>query len=446
MKNRCAVDKTADCSYITIFGKKIHRAWIILIGCCFLQAGSMGAILGSVGVFYVPVCTELGFARSELSLHITAYFLSSVFALPLAGRIIQKYDLRIVITVSAVACAFAAILCSTYDYVWQWICSGVVYGTFGCCVFQIPAATMLGNWFKKRAGVAMGISAGFASIAAAVLAPFYSYMIQLNGWRFTYLIQGILVVCLILPWSLTVFRLTPAEVGSLPYGWNESDSNICTDTSNASHCEPSGVSVKEALHSVSFVALFIFAGIAVWIGSGFDSHLPSFAESRGLDPIFAALVVTALQLGSFSEKLVMGFVNDKFGVRRTVYIEFAVVSVGILGLMFAQEPWQFLVAAFLFGVQDSFTSISVPLIAREVFGSKNYARIYSWVRTGSGIVGSCAVWLVGLSYDLGGTYLWAFAAALVACVVGSILVAIVYKYNHFSCGLNFDKAQAVHTD
>lgn len=415
-----------DNSYFSLGGKlKIHRAWIVLAGCCFLQAGSLGAILGSVGVFYVPICTELGFARSELALHITAYFLSSVFALPLAGKLISKYDLRIVISVSAVACALAAGLCSAYTQVWQWICSGVVYGTFGCCVFQVPAAAMLGNWFKKRAGIAMGISAGVASVATAIFAPMYSWVIQLAGWRFAYVVQAGIVLCFILPWSLTVLRLRPAEVGALPYGWDPAEHD---GESAVEQVGTQGVPLDRALKSVSFVALFVFAGIAVWIGSGFDSHLPGYAESRGLDPMLAAWVVTSLQLGSFTEKMIMGFVNDKFGVRRTVYIEFVVVSIGVLGLIFAQAPWQFFVAGFLFGVQDSFTSISVPLMVREVFGPKDYARIYAWVRTGSGLVGSCAVWMVGLSYDLAGTYVWAFVGALVVCVLGAVLVSVVYAF------------------
>jgi len=378
-----------------------------------------------VGVFYVPVCTELGFARSELALHITAYFLSSVFALPLAGRLISRYDLRIVISVSAIVCAAAAMLCSTYTQVWQWICSGIVYGTFGCCVFQVPAASMLGNWFKKRAGIAMGISAGVASIATAVLAPLYSWIIQLHGRLFAYVVQGCIVLCFILAWSLTVLRLRPAEVGALPYGWDPADHDGETD---ASQVGIQGVPLDKALKSVSFVALFVFAGIAVWIGSGFDSHLPGYAESRGLDPIAAAWVVTALQLGSFTEKMIMGFVNDRFGVRLTVYLEFVVVSLGVGGLIFASAPWQFFLAGFLFGVQDSFTSISVPLMVREIFGPKDYARIYAWVRTGSGLVGSCAVWMVGLSYDLAGTYVWAFVCALVVCALGAVLVAVVYGF------------------
>lgn len=384
----------------------------------------MGAILGSVGVFYVPVCEELGFARSELSLHITAYFLSSVFALPLAGRIIAKYDLRIVISVCAVACALAAGMCSTYTHVWQWVCSGAVYGIFGCCVFQVPAATMLGNWFKKRGGIAMGISAAVASIAAAILAPVYSWIIMMTGWRIAYLAQGCIVLALILPWSLTVFRLRPCEVGALPYGWTAKDENAPFDVNQVG---TQGVPLNKALKSASFIALFAFAGIAVFIGSGFDSHLPGYAQSIGLNPMMAAWTVTALQLGSFVEKLVMGTINDKIGVRKTVYIEFVIVALGAVGLIISDSPQALLFSCFLFGVQDSFTSISVPMMTREVFGPKNYAQIYSWLRIGSGLVGSCAVWLVGLSYDIGGTYVWAFVAALIVCVLGAVLVKVIYS-------------------
>ena len=45
-----------------------------------------------------------------------------------------------------------------YTAPWMCICSGIVFGTFGCCVFTIPLVSMIGNWFHKRTGVAMGIA------------------------------------------------------------------------------------------------------------------------------------------------------------------------------------------------------------------------------------------------------------------------------------------------
>ena len=48
--------------------KKFHYAWLIFLGCCCMMAGGMACVLTTAGVFYVPVCDELGFSRGEISL------------------------------------------------------------------------------------------------------------------------------------------------------------------------------------------------------------------------------------------------------------------------------------------------------------------------------------------------------------------------------------------
>ena len=45
----------------TIKKPNIHYAWLILIACCALQAGSQGTIFDTLGVFNSPVCNDLGF-------------------------------------------------------------------------------------------------------------------------------------------------------------------------------------------------------------------------------------------------------------------------------------------------------------------------------------------------------------------------------------------------
>ena len=79
---------------------RLHYAWLILIGCCFMQAGGLGAVLDAAGVFFVPVCDDLGFTRSELSLYLTFYFIATVFAMPLVGKWITKYNVNRVLSVS----------------------------------------------------------------------------------------------------------------------------------------------------------------------------------------------------------------------------------------------------------------------------------------------------------------------------------------------------------
>ena len=40
---------------------RLHYAWFILAGCCILQGATLGLINNCAGVFYSPICKELGF-------------------------------------------------------------------------------------------------------------------------------------------------------------------------------------------------------------------------------------------------------------------------------------------------------------------------------------------------------------------------------------------------
>ncbi len=418
---------TTHGSYVTFGGHRLHKAWIILIGCCFLQAATLAPIMGCQGNFVVPICNELGCGRSEISVFNTAYWLSMIPALPVAGRILAKHDTRKVMTASTVAVALAVGAMGFYTAPWMWICSGIVFGTFGCCVFTIPLVSMIGNWFHKRTGVAMGIATAVSALAIVVLSPFLQWCISQFGWRNAYFVEMLIVVVFALPWTVLVFRDEPGQWGAEPYGLDDQANAELQERTGLDFQGQPGVPLAQALRSVPFVMLFLFAGIAAMIGSGFDSHLPGYADSLGLSAEFGAYLVSALAFGSFCEKLVMGWVNDRFGVWAGVTAEFAMVSIGVVGLLVLREPLLLVAFTFLFGVQDSFTNVSLPLLVRKVFGSRSYTEIFSWTRMGAGIFGSFAAVLVGLSYDTTGSYAPAFLGALVAVLLGAAFVFVAFK-------------------
>ncbi len=416
-----------DRSYLTLFGKKIHRAWIILIGCCFLQAGGTGAILLSAGVFYVPICNELGFARSEISLWMTAYFIATIPAMPIAGKILTRFNVTVPMSVSIVVIAAAIAAMSTYTEIWQWIVSGAIVGAFGALVLMMPSAVMIGNWFASKSGLAMGLSACASALAGAFLSPMYHTVIETAGWRNAYLVEALIVVVLCLPWALFVFKLRPEDKGARPYGIDRYVAKRESAKEAGKNVpETREIPYKRALFSVSFAMLFVFGCLSAFIGSGYDGHMPGIAISFGFDPAVGALMLSALQLGSFADKLLMGWLNDAVGVQRTIYIEFLLVILGVAGIMLVRNETLLLVCAFLFGVQDSLISVSVPLLVRQMFGVQNYVQLYAWLRVGVGIFGSFASVVVGLCFDLTGSFIPALGIALGAAIVGAIVVAIAY--------------------
>ncbi len=419
--------KGAPC--VKIAGRRMHYAWIILVGCCFVQAGGTGAILLSAGVFYVPICEDLGFARYEISLWMTAYFIATIPATPLASRILERFDVSIPMGISICVITCAIALMGTYTQIWQWIISGIVIGAFGSCVLMIPSAAMIGNWFAKKAGLAMGISACSSALSGVILSPLFNSVIMTYGWRACYYLEAAIVFILCMPWALLVFRLEPCRVGMCPYGLeSQFDKDALGDTPEILSFSGVDIPYHRALRSSSFIAMFVFAGAAAILGSGYDGHLPGVAISYGLDPTVGALLLSALQLGSFADKLLMGFLNDRIGVQKTLYIELAVVSIGALGLMVSSSPVLLMVSAFLFGVQDSLVAVSLPLLVRQVFGVKNYVKLYALLRVSVGACGSFASVLVGLTYDITGAFTLAFGIALILALLGFITITLSYVW------------------
>ena len=239
------------------------------------------------------------------------------------------------------------------------------------------------------------------------------------GWRAAYVVQGVAILALGLWFTLFVVRLRPADVGAIPYGVTLAEARERA----AEVAEAGGRKAQErvpwrSIMSVPFVALFLFAGISSLIGSGFDAHLAGHGVAKGLDPLMSSLLVSALFLGSGADKLIMGWLNDKIGVNRTVFIEYALVIAGMLGLVLTSQPVALLVFAFLFGVQDSFISVSLPLLVRKFFGVERTGQVLGWVSIGSGVFGSFGSRLVGYSYDVAGSYDPAFLAGVGLCAVG----------------------------
>ena len=67
----------------------------------FFSTGSRFAF----GLVLKPMADDLGWTRSSLSLVATTFFIVSALTMPLMGRLIDRYSLRLIIAVSALIAA-----------------------------------------------------------------------------------------------------------------------------------------------------------------------------------------------------------------------------------------------------------------------------------------------------------------------------------------------------
>lgn len=404
---------------ITIFGKRIHYAWLILTGCCFMQAGGLGAVLDAAGVFFVPVCESLGFTRSEISLYLTFYFVATVVAMPIVGQWITKFNINRLLSIAFLLVALAVAAMGFYTEPWQWWASGLVFGLAGSFIFVVPAPILIGNWFHTNKGIALGAAMSFSGIGGAALSPLFTIFIQDFGWRHAYLLAAIVMAILVLPWTLFVFKLHPEDIGLKPYGWNKEESSN-TEFGSGNTDEFGGVTASRAIRTIPFWCMFLFSGLIAYF-AGFNAHLPGFASSVGFDPLVGSSLLSAVMVGNVVEKYIVGFLNDRIGVQFTVNIQLTMVALGLLGFTLAGNNLPFLyVSAFLFGAQNSLVSVSTPLLIRQIFGGKDYAKIYAYARIGTGVIGCLGPLTVAGMFDATGSFVPAFLLG-----VGIVLLAFI---------------------
>lgn len=394
----------------------MHYAWRILVGCCFLQAGALGLVLNSAGVFFSPICQELGFAQGGIAAYLTCYSWATCIGMLLVARFFPRIDTRISMSVSAALVIVALGAMSTYHELWQWYVSGVIFGLAGSFLFIVPAPILIANWFSKKTGMATGIAMAFSGIGAAVFSPLLTWLIGIMGWRSTYLIAAGIMAAMVLPFTLFVFRFSPEKFGMKPYGWEEGLS-----TNDTKDLEKGGVPLRRALPTLAFVCLFVLAGLSSCFGA-YNNQFPNFALTIGETTMFGATLISVAMVGNISSKIIMGFVSDVIGVFSTTIIQIALIAASMVLFALSANPIVLYAAAFLYGFQSNIVSVSIPMLIKEVFGAKNYTEIFSFIRIGTGIIGGIGITFVASSYDVFGAYTVAFYAGVGICILAALCV------------------------
>ena len=394
----------------------IHYAWRIMIGCCFLQAGALGAIMNSGGIFFVPICNDLGLDRGAIALYLTFYFIATTFTYPFVAKFLPKWDFRKFLTGCFLILAAVEAATGFFTELWQWYVGGVILGIAGALVFVVASTVLIENWFVEKRGTALGIAMCGSGIGGVVFPILGNYLIETIGWRMAYPAIAVIICILVLPWTMFVFRLHPSDLGLEPYGAEKAKEM------EAAAANEKGMPAKKAIFTLAFVCIFLYAGIEA-LFSGYNNHLPGFAESIGYSAAFGASILSLAQLGYTVATLVMGWVTDKIGVAASTYITLGITALSLLGFSFFQDEIPLIISAFVFGMNSVIITISVPTLISDIFGKKHFAEILPYSRM-SGIIGCFGAAAIGACFDITGSYVGSFLAGVGILAACAILVGI----------------------
>ena len=261
------------------------------------------------------------------------------------------------------------------------------------------------------AGVHTGIGVG-----GTIFSPIITTLLEYYGWRHTYQIMALIILVLAFPAAFFLLRKSPQDMGLLPYG---SEEPAQSKTSAAQSSFSFSLSVKESWSKV-FFWIFIFGMLCNGlINTGALGHFPpAIEEMHG--PQVQALIISMYSLIGILGKIVLGWLNDRYGVVVSTAFGCITFAVSFIFMLMGSNVMMLYIMAVLFGLGDAIGTVTPPLVTSAIFGTEKYGEAYGIANSFTQIGLSLGSLLVAAIYDASGSYNIAWIL-LLFLTVGALL-------------------------
>jgi MFS family permease len=413
------------------------RHWLIIAAGVLIAFGPCALVYNVWSIFVVPVSSSLGVASSQFTFFITLVYLVGGIAAPFAGNLLQKYDLRIVLSVSVAMVALGLFLCSFWNHIYLFYVSGVMVGFGIVSLMFLAIPTLINRWFSQRAGLFMGICFAMSGVGGAVWSMVGGLIIDASTWRVAYQVFSALVLVIGLFATLVCVRSYPEEVGLRPFG-----AQPLQESSASAHggkgLKLRGVSASVMFRSPVFYLLIFSMGIfnaltvTVNLYATYIHHLGALGLA-GITPdgavIMASVVASCLMAVSAGSKVLLGAISDKsmIGALAIAFVG-GVVSICCMWL-WAWSPEVIVFGGALGGVLYAAIDALAPSITRQIVGPRDYTIIYSRVAIVVNLAGAVAATVFAAVAEASWEAEWVMSLILLTVAFASCVAAVRFGKN-----------------
>ncbi len=373
----------------------------------------------SFGTFFTSLEQEFGSSRFLTSAIFSSYMLLGSATSVAAGWAADRYGPRIVFLAMTLFSFLGLLLTSRAGALWQLFITYSLLLAIGTGPVYIVATSIAAKWFAKMRGLAIAIVTSGVGLGSIIMVPVAAYVIEVSGWRLSFLVLGLITLVFILPGALLA-RRSPAEIHA---DARERSPDAATTQAGGTniHGGPE-LSIRQSMVTAEFkliVIIWIFYSACIFTVM---THMVPHALDLGITPLSAASLVSVIGFATIPGRIVMGIVSDKAG-RKTVALACALLMAASLVLLLFSSSLQMLyVFAVLFGI--GYGGLGPPMVALvgDTFGVRHLGMIMGILEVAWVIGASLGPLLAGYIYTATGTYRLAFVLLVAASV---IVIAVI---------------------
>jgi sugar phosphate permease len=258
-----------------------------------------------------------------------------------------------------------------------------------------------------------------------IFLPLLAALSEHYGWQGVALVLAV-VLAAVIPLLAVLLPETPDRIGLTPFGGASAHAGAPRGGN------PAKVAMRglgRGARSMDFWLLAGSFGICGFSANGLvGTHLIAYCVDHGITEVFAASVTASLGLFSLVGSSVSGWLTDRYNPRVILFWVYGLRGLSLIVLPFLPFNTLSLSAfAVLYGLDWVATGPPTFALTNEVFGERDAPVIISWVYAGHQIGGALAALGAGSVRGVTGSYMLAFLASGLACMMASMLVLRVTR-------------------
>ncbi|TAG22107.1 MAG: MFS transporter [Cytophagia bacterium] len=403
--------------------KKPFYGWWVLLGLCFIYAGSNGFGINTISPLFLPAAAkEYNWNVADVQKAPFLMFVIIAILAPLVGYALDRFSAKRLMLFGGIGIAASFL---SFPYITTLSGLNAYYVGYSVALAFggiVTSMYILRQWFSKKLGLAIGLFLNSSSFGGAIFAPVAGYLIKNEGWRTAMTLMSVVVGVLFIVVPQFLLKNRPSDLGTYPDGLLPQTDIL------ASNNPKSGVTLPEALRSFQFYLLLIITAGLWFAFTGFLTNQGFYFKDMGLDAFetgkISAVYLTFAVLG----KIAFGYLGDRFDKKRILLISIFNFTLGVVILKLSLQNHDLIVPfAVLYGLGYSGVFTMIQVLVAEYYQGPHYGSILGVVIMIDTLAGAFGIITLGQIRKSAGSYDPAFTLMLGLCVAACVAAFFIKK-------------------
>lgn len=370
-----------------------YYGWVVMVVAAAAMVGTLPGRTQGLGLITEPLLRDLQIDRVAFAqMNLWATLLGSLFCLGV-GRLQDQLGSRTILALVAGLLGVVVLAMSAATGVLALFLLLVLSRGLGQSALSVVSLALVGQWFRRRLNLAMGLYAIVLSIGFMAAFPIVGAIVQAEGWRTAWAGIGFCLLpgLVVLGWLCV--RRGPEDVGLAIEG-----------EARAAATGAGGYTWQAALRTPAFWVFALASSVYNLVASGIGLFNESILAERGFPPgiYHRSLVVCALL--SLVGNFLGGWLATRWAANRLMALTMVLLAVALAGLPFLRTVPQVDAFAAVMGLAGGFVIVIFFGFWADAFGRAHLGRIVGLAQMMTVLASAVGPLLLARCHALTGSY------------------------------------------